>query len=88
MTQDEDDTGELPDLSNREILRVVMQEIADTNKELRGDIANLDTKLSDRIDAVASELHTLRLEVHQNQSTFIVNQAALTKRVKALEVPA
>lgn len=96
---DDDDTDELPDLTNRELLRVVMQEIADTHLELRGDIAdlrmelkgdiaNLDKKLSGRIDSVASEFHTLRLEVHQNQSTFISNQMALEKRVKAVEMAA
>ncbi len=95
----DNNNDELPDLSNREILRVVMQEIADTHKELRGDIAelrtelkgdiaNLDKKLSGRIDSVASEVHTLRIEVHQNQSSFIANQMDMEKRVKVLEMAA
>lgn len=96
---DDDDTDELPDLTNRELLRVVMQEIADTHLELRGDIADLRTELKGDIAdlrtelkgdiaQVKSELHTLRLEVHQNQSTFISNQMALEKRVKAVEMAA
>lgn len=82
MIHDDDENGELPDLSNRELLRVVMQEIADTNKELSGKIGAVASDLKD----VKSELHTLRIEVHQNHSTFIANQTALDKRVKTLEM--
>lgn len=88
MVQNDDEFGELPELSNRDLLRILMQEIVDTRKELKEDIANLDTKLSHRIDAVASDLHTLRREVHQNQSTFIANHTALESRVKVLEMAA
>lgn len=63
-------------------------DIAGLKMELKGDIANLDKKLSGRIDSVASQLHTLRLEVHQNQSTFIHNHDALEKRVEVLEMAA
>lgn len=95
MVQNDDEFGELPELSNRDLLRILMQEIVDTRKELKGDIANLDVKLSNRIDSVesklhsvASDLHTLRREVHQNQSTFIANYTALESRVKVLEMAA
>lgn len=98
MTYD-DDTDELPDLTNREILAVVMQEFADMRNELKQefkqDLSELKTelkediaKLSGRVDKVASELHTLRIEVHQNHSTFIANQRAMEKRVKTLEMAA
>lgn len=102
MTHDDNESGELLVLSSQEMFRMIMQEIADTNHELSGkidglkeDITSLDRKLGKRIDGldekvnkVASELHTLRLEVHQNQSTFIANQAAMEKRVKVLEMAA
>lgn len=95
VQKDDDEFGELPELTNRDLLRILMQEIVDTRKELKEDIANLDTKLSHRIDSVesrlhsvSSEIHTLRREVHQNQSTFIANQTALESRVKVLEMAA
>lgn len=95
MMHDDDENGELPDLSNRELLRVVMQEIADTNKELSGKIEAVNIDLKNDIAGVKkdlkdlkSDVHTLRVEVHQNQSTFIANQTALEKRVKKLEVAA
>lgn len=102
MTHHDDGTDELTDLTNRELLRVLMQEIVDTRNELKQefkqDIADVDKKLigiggrvdvlEKKIDKVTSELHTLRIEVHHNQSTFIANQTALEKRVKVLEMAA
>lgn len=102
MTQDDDESGELPVLSSQEMFRMIMQEIADTNHELsakidglKENITGLDRKLGKRIDGldekankVASELHTLRLEVHQNHSTFIINQQDHDKRITKLEMAA
>jgi hypothetical protein len=88
MIHDDDEFGELPELSNREMLRMIMQEIADTNKELSGKIDGVERNLGKRIDALASDVHTLRGEVHRNHSTFIANQTALEKRVKVLEMAA
>jgi hypothetical protein len=94
MTHD-DDINELPDLSNRELLAFVIQEFADTNRELTGkieavasDMKDMKKELKNDIASVKSELHTLRIEVHQNHSTFIANQTALEKRVKVLEMAA
>lgn len=93
MTHEDDESGELSELSNREFLRILMREIVDTRSELKGDIADVDEKLSNRIDGleekidtVSSELHTLRLEVHQNHSSFMANHNALEKRVTVLEL--
>lgn len=85
---DDDDTIDWNTVPPAKMFHIVMQEIADTHKELRGDIANLDKKLTTRIDSIASQLHTLRLEVHQNQTTFISNQTALENRMKVLEMAA
>lgn len=89
----------MPDLSNRQILSILMQEIADVRlelksdiaglrTELKGDIFGLRTELKGDIAKVQSELHTLRIEVHQNQSTFIKNHDALEKRVTTVEMAA
>ena len=102
MQDDDDDDGNLPDLSNREILRIMMQEIADVRKELKEDIGALDLKFDRKIDALSadfkvlksdfktlrSDFYTLKLEVHQNQSTFILNHTDLEKRVMVLETAA
>lgn len=84
--QDDDESGELPELSNRELLRVLMQEIVDTRNELKQDFKHDINRLERKIDTVSSDFQTLRREVHQNQSAFIVNHATLEKRVTTLEV--
>ena len=95
MVHDDKDTG-VPDLSNRELLRVLMQEIVDVSRELKEDIMDLDQKLSGkidtidqkltgRIDSLSSAVKVLRLEVHQNHASFIKRQNDLEKRVNVLE---
>lgn len=97
MTQDDDDTIDWNAVPPAKMFHIVLQELVDTRAELKGDIADLRTELKgDMADLrtelkgdiaqVKSELHTLRIEVHQNQSTFISNQTALDKRVKILEM--
>lgn len=94
MTHD-DDTIDWNAVPPAQMFHMAMQEVADTYKTLRDDIVGLDKKLTGKIDAldkkisgVASELHTLRIEVHQNQSAFIANQMTLEGRVTALEMAA
>lgn len=74
--------------SNRLMLNILMQEIADVRRELKEDIHELDVRLSGKIDTLSSDLHTLRLEVHTNHATFILNHADLDKRVTVLEMAA
>lgn len=96
MIHDNDDTDGVPDLSNRKLLEVLMQEIVDVRRELKQDIADsrseskrdiasMDQKFSGKFDALSSSLHLLKLELHQNQSTFILNHADLEQRVTVLE---
>ena len=87
----EEDDG-IGDISNRNMLQILMQEIADVRKELKEDIANLDHKLTQRIDVLSSDVQvlssdvqTLRLEVHQNQTVFLKNHDQLERRVAVLE---
>jgi|GEM_PF-1349182 len=95
MTQNDDAFGDLPDLSNRALLRVLMQEIADTRNELKQEFKQefrrLDgriDKVEKKIDVVASELHTLHIEVHQNQTACMANHAAPEKHITVLEMAA
>ncbi|MBI5794469.1 hypothetical protein HZA87_05340 [Candidatus Uhrbacteria bacterium] len=71
--------------SNRLMLNILMQEIADVRHELKEEMAEMRKELKGDIASVASELHTLRLEVHTNQTTFMRNHADLEKRVVMLE---
>lgn len=92
MTQVHDDEDGLPELSNRKMLGILMQEIADVRGELKDDIYELKKelkgdmyevkdhciRLDGKIDAVAADLRLLRYEVRQNQNH-------LDKRVTLLE---
>ncbi len=80
MTRNDDD-NDVPDLSNRELLKVLMQEIADVRRELKEDIAVLDNKIT----VVSSDLKGLRLQVHQNHTSFITNLQDHEKRIAVLE---
>lgn len=73
-----------------------MQEIVDIRRELKEDILGLDQKLyrkiedvdkklEKRMDALSADFQVLRMEVHQNQATFITNHDALERRVAVLE---
>lgn len=80
--------GQLPDLTNREILKVLLTEIADVRRELKQDIEALSRRmdgLEGRMDTLEEKVDTLRMEVHQNQTTFITNFDHLEKRVEVLE---
>jgi uncharacterized protein YaaN involved in tellurite resistance len=94
MVTDDDTTG-LPDVSVREALRITMQEIADVYADLKKDNQQLNQKI-DRVASdmqsmkkeLQSDIHTLRLEVHQNQTAFMTNHTSLEKRVTTLEMAA
>ncbi|MBI2635819.1 hypothetical protein HYW84_00635 [Candidatus Peregrinibacteria bacterium] len=86
------DNDSVPDLTNKELLKTLLDEIASVRKELKEDISTLDERLNDRIDGVSlqlnkftSELKGLRFQLHQNHTSFITNQEELGKRVSALE---
>ncbi len=85
-----------PDISKRKMLVVILQTLADMRYELKKDIANLDRKLSSsldgvastlcaRIEALASDLHSFRIEMHQNQLMFMNVHDQLERRVTVLE---
>ena len=92
MVHDDDDNGYFNDLSNREILRILLEEIAGVRLELKDDIASLDRKLSGRIDALDDKLNrkidNLAFKVDQNQICFMTNLNDIDKRVTVLEVRA
>lgn len=84
------------DLSNKDLLRILMQEIADVRHELKQDIGQLDMKLTGKIDSVHTslkidiqdvrkEVHASRAESHQNQVAFITNIQDHERRIVALE---
>ncbi len=112
MTRTYDEDGQ-PNLSNKQMLQILVKDIPVMYKELRKDIQDLDQKLSKkidgvdqkltkRIDSVTSDLHQvksdlnsvksdlkgLRIQVHQNHTSFITNQQEMEQRIAVLETAA
>lgn len=93
------DEGGQPNLSNKQMLQILLKEIPVIHRELSGDIRALDHKLSARMNGIegrlgkvkgqmndlSSDMKILRLEVHQNQLAFMTNHHELQKRVTVLE---
>ncbi|MDD5040853.1 MAG: hypothetical protein PHX87_01740 [Candidatus Peribacteraceae bacterium] len=95
MSQSGDDENGIPDLSNKQLLKVLLDEIAAVRGELRADISALDRKFTFRFDGLSAEFKTLksdfqalRIEVHQNQLTLMNNREELEQRVEVLEAAA
>ncbi len=97
MVQTDDDTdGRLPKMSMEKMFHLIMDELVGTRKELKEDIANLDAKLSKRIDVLDRRLSTgiesvdakvtnLSMKVDRNFLTFMNNHDDLEQRVTVLE---
>lgn len=80
------------DLNNRELLQILMQEIADVRHELKTDIAGVDSNISSARTELKLEITELRDEVrcardesHQNQITHINNIRDHERRITVLE---
>jgi hypothetical protein len=95
----DDDSIDWNSVPPAKMFHLVMQELVDVRNELRQEfkdgMASMKTelkadiaKLDGRVGRLESEVHTLRLEVHQNQTTFMANHASLDRRVTALEMAA
>ncbi len=74
--------------SDRILLRILMQEIADVRRELKEDIHELDVRLSGKIDSVALDLKSLTVKVDKNQVALVKNIEDLDRRVTVLEMAA
>ena len=89
MVHDDDNTDELPDLSNKEILKILLEEMSCMYKEHSADIANLTNRVDgveSRLDQVESNLHSLNIKVDTNHLTFMRHIESYDKRITALEV--
>jgi hypothetical protein len=90
--QNDDDDDSIGEISNSKMLKILLQEVADVRLELKQDIASSHTELKQhivnldqRMKMLDSKFDVLRLEVHQNQATFIQNHDSLERRVVVLE---
>lgn len=92
MVQKDENSNGLPDLSNRQIIRILMDEMVIMRNELteemigmfgrlQQDVARLDKK----IDGVSAELQSFRKETRLNFSTFVHNHDGHEKRIQRLE---
>ncbi len=89
-------SGAPPDWSNRKIVKIILDEIADVRRELKEDIHALDEKvgkldtkvnqLDTKVNQLAAEMRHMRSDFHRNQVSFIENQTDMDKRVCVLEV--
>ncbi|MBI1812731.1 hypothetical protein HY285_03430 [Candidatus Peregrinibacteria bacterium] len=91
MIQDDDDYG-FEDMTNKDLLRVLLQEMADVRYELKQDIAALDQKLTGKIDNIdqklSGKIDNLTLKTDQNQIAFMKNLDDIDARVRVLEATA
>jgi len=83
------------DMTLGEAMTIVLEEIRNVGREIRGDLGGRIDKVGDRLgkvegsmDKLEKEFGSLRMEVHQNQTTFIKNHEEMEKRVEVLEVSA
>lgn len=67
------------------MLHMIMDEIVDVRNELKEEISDVRNELGGRIDTLAQDVRSLRLEVHQNHLTFMKNHDDFEKRVTTLE---
>ena len=94
MTHDDDANG-FTDLTNKDLLRILMQEIADVRLELKNDIQGVDQKvdqlaqkvnqLDKKIDQVDKNVRNLTVKVDQNHLSFMTNIEDVSERVSTLE---
>lgn len=80
-----DGNGALPDMTVKEAVGILLQEIDDVNIGIRQDLGGRVDRLEKKLDKLDGKVDGLRLEVHQNQTTFITNFDHLEKRVEVLE---
>ena len=91
--------GVFDDMTLKDAVKLLLEEIANVRKEileelggrmdkLGGRMGKLEgrmDKLDGRMDKLEVEFGSLRMEVHQNQVTFMKGHEALEKRVGMLE---
>ena len=92
MKKQKKTTGGKKHMTNEDVVRILMQEIADVRLELKADIGTLKLELKEdigilkkEVSTVKNDLGVLRIEVHQNHASFMKYQGVLDKRVTRLE---
>ena len=81
--------GVFDSMTLKDAVKLILQEINDVRRELLKDLGGRMDKLEGEMREMKKELNGkidgLRMEVHQNQTTFIKNHGDLEKRVTLLE---
>lgn len=80
---DEDDNG-MENLTGKEVMRIVMQEVVDIRRELKDDIATLDRKF----DIFTQEVRNIGYKLDQNTVALMANINDHERRITKLEVAA
>ncbi len=84
--------GSFDDLTNREILKLIMDEIMCVRNGLKEDVSNLGKNLRkemrDGFKKVNKRIDNLNFKVDQNCMCFMTNLDSIDKRVTKLETAA
>lgn len=80
------------DMTMAELAKILLEDNANVERNLSGQMKAMDVrlggeigKLGGRMDKLENEFGSLRMEVHQNQITFMKSHDVLEKRVEVLE---
>lgn len=89
---DKDDSNGIPDMTNKEMLRLLLQEISYVRTELQQEISSVKKELKEdivnltkKIDQVDRKVDDLSFKVDRNHLTFMKNLDDVDKRVGVLE---
>ncbi|MBU0458105.1 hypothetical protein KJ652_02110 [Patescibacteria group bacterium] len=89
---DDNSNGYFSDMSNRDMLRIILQEIADVRRELKGDIGDLgnkfiklDAKIDDVENRLGKRIDALAFKVDKNTVCLMSNFEDHDKRIIKLE---
>lgn len=78
----DDDIDDVPELPNKRLLKVVMQEIVDMRLELKGDIAELRKELKGDSTGLKGEIGGLRTEMRQMNEKMDRNFVAIMANIE------
>lgn len=87
MVHDDDNNinGFYRDLSNREIMQILLEEIGLTRTELKEDIADLRGEMKELDNKLSLQIKNLSYKVDQNHVAFITNLNDHDRRLTTLE---
>ena len=84
MPRTYDEDGQ-PMMSNKQMLQMLVKEIPDVYRDLRSQIQESEKRITLEMHEMKLEIRGMKLQTHQNHSSFITNQTDMEKRIAVLE---